>query len=285
LSSKKRRKRKVIVANVSDVHAGSTVALCPPKIALDDGGFYFPSKPQQWLWQGWNDYWNEVGVRRDAEDAELYVMLNGDLTEGSHHGTTQILSGNPSAQAAVVDACLAVPLALKPDRIWVIRGTEAHVGASACYEERIATGLWKDGRPVVRCEETDTASHWHARIDIQGVRFDVAHHGSIGSRAWTRNNVVNNLAADLFYNHAAAGVPHPHLALRGHMHQFADTGSAAPVRVLQSGAWQLKTAFTHRIDTRGKLAEVGGYIITVEDGDFDVRKVHFTPEVTPLWRA
>jgi hypothetical protein len=280
-----KRTRPVVIADVSDVHAGSTVALCPRRIALDDGGAYEASKAQRWLWQCWESYWERVDAKRRALKADLYVILNGDLTEGNHHGTTQILSGNPSAQAAVVDACLTVPLSLKPDKLWVIRGTEAHVGASACYEERIARGLLKDGRPIVGCDETDTASHWHARLDVQGVRIDVAHHGSIGSRAWTRNNVTNNLAADLFYNHAAAGIPHPHLALRAHMHQFADTGSAAPVRVLQSGAWQLKTAFTHRIDTRGKLAEIGGYIITVDGGEYDVARAHYTPDVAPLWRA
>lgn len=280
-----KKPRPVVIANVSDVHAGSTVALCPSRIGLDDGGFYEASKAQRWLWQCWRDYWKRVDAVRTELGADLYVVINGDLTEGDHHGTTQILSGNPTAQAAVVDACMKVPLALNPERIWIIRGTEAHVGPSACYEERVAKGLAKDGRAVVQCEETGTASHWHARIDVQGVRIDIAHHGSVGSRAWTKGNVVNNLAADLFYNHAESGTPHPHFALRAHMHQFADTGTVHPVRVLQSGAWQLKTAFTHRIDTRGKLAEIGGYIIVIRDGEADVRKTHFKPEVTPLWRA
>lgn len=280
-----RKRRKVLVAKVSDVHAGSSVALCPPRIPLDDGGCYEASKAQRWLWECWRAYWRDVSETRKALTADLYVMLNGDLTEGSHHGTTQILSGNPSAQAAVVDACLAVPLALCPDRIWVIRGTEAHVGASACYEERIASGLWKDGRPIVRCEETDTASHWHARVEIQDVRFDIAHHSTVGGRAWTKNTPVNALAADLFYNHCDDEVPYPHLALRAHAHQFADSGNFAKVRVLHSGAWQLKTAFGHRINTRGKLSDIGGYIITVDNGHADVRRVQFKPDPTPLWRA
>lgn len=279
-----KKPRPVCIAVVSDVHAGSTVALCPPKISLDDGGEYVASKAQRWLWACWRDYWRTVERTRDALGAELYAVFNGDLTEGDHHHTTQILSGNPTAQAAVVDACMKIPLALNPDRLWVIRGTEAHVGPSACFEERIAKGLLKDRRPVVECAETGTASHWHARLEVQGVRLDIAHHGSIGARAWTRNNVTNNLAADLFYNHCKAGVPYPHLALRAHMHQWADTGTAHPVRVLQSGAFQLKTAFTHRIDTRGKLAEIGGYLIVIQDGTADVRRIEFTPEVTPTWR-
>jgi hypothetical protein len=275
----------VVIANVSDVHAGSSVALCPPRIPLDDGGTYEASKLQRWTWQCWKDYWRAVAAKRKALNAELYVILNGDLTEGAHHGSTQVLSGNPTAQAAVLDACLAVPLAMDPDRWWIIRGTEAHVGPSACYEERIATGLRKDGRPVVPDDESGTASHWQARIEVQGVRFDVAHHGAVGTRAWTRNTPVNALAADLFYNSCEDEVPYPHFALRAHMHQFADSGNFAKVRVLQSGAWQHKTAFTHKIAARGKLSHIGGYIITVDNGVADVERKQFKPDPTPLWRA
>jgi hypothetical protein len=261
------------------------VALCPPTIALDDGIVYTRARRNCGCGSCWLDYWRQVNAKRKALGADLYIILNGDMTEGSHHGSTQILSGNATAQAAVVDAVLKVPLALNPDRLWIIRGTEAHVGASACHEERIAKGLLKDGRPIVPCTETDTASHWHARIDVQGIRFDLAHHGCVGARSWTKGNVTNALAADLFANHCADGVPHPHIALRAHMHQFVDTGSAAPTRVLQSGAWQLATAFTHRIASRGKLAEVGAYIITVDDGEYDVKPVRYKPDPTPLWVA
>jgi hypothetical protein len=34
-------------------------------------------------------------------------VFNGDLVEGAHHRTTQIISENPNAQAAVVTACMA----------------------------------------------------------------------------------------------------------------------------------------------------------------------------------
>jgi hypothetical protein len=205
------------------------------------------------------------------------------MTDGDHHGTTQILSGNPTAQAAVVNACMARVLAEAPDQLFFVRGTEAHVGKSAAFEERIALGLQKDGRPVCGDPATGTASWWHLRMEVQGVRLDFAHHGRYGQRPWTRGNVVLNYAAEIFYDHAAQGVPHPHVAVRSHQHRFFDTAAAHPTRVVQTPAWQLATAFIHRINP-GALAHVGGVILTIVDGVLTVHPVMFRPDPGEPWR-
>ena len=274
----------LVVAVTSDLHAGSTVALCPPIITLDDGGEYRASKAQRWMWEKWeSDFWPRVAAVRRRLGARLVQLYNGDMTEGDHHKTTQILSGNPTAQAAVVNATLKVPLALKPDAIVGIRGTEAHVGPSAAFEERIFTGLRKDGWPVVRDEATGNCSHWHWTMEHQGVRMDVAHHGKFGSRPSTKFNTVLALAFDIFNNHALRGRPHPHLAVRSHLHQFGDTGNLYPTRLIQTPAWQLATAFVQRINP-GVIADVGGVIVTVVEGKLDVEPVLYHPDPAPAWR-
>jgi hypothetical protein len=275
--------RPVVFAFTGDQHCGSTVALCPPTIKLDDGGFYSASRAQQWLWERWLTFWARVDAVRTLHDADLYLGFNGDMTDGDHHGTTQILSGNSVSQAAVVNAALAIPLKLSPNKIWVIRGTEAHVGKSASNEEKIADGLRRNGDPIVIDEATETSSHWHARIEIDGVRLDLAHHGRMGQRPWTKPNVVANLAAEIFYNHAANGIPHPHLAIRSHMHQFVDTHDIHPVRVIQMPAWQLATAFIHRI-APGAIADVGGIIVVIKDGSFFVEPIIYHPAPPAVWR-
>lgn len=275
--------KPLVIAIVSDIHAGSTVALCPPTINLDDGGEYRASKPQLWLWDRWGAFWKQVEQVRRAKKATLIQVYNGDMTEGDHHETTQILSGNPTAQAAVVNEVLRVPLALKPDHIVGIRGTEAHVGPSAAFEERIFTGLRKDGWPVVRDEATGNSSHWQWTMEHQGVRVDVAHHGKFGSRPSTKHNAVIALAFDIFTEHALAGRPHPQLAIRSHVHQFADTHHAYPTRLIQMPAWQLKTAFIHRINTTGKLSDIGGVIVTIDKGQMEVTPVIYNPDPQPTW--
>ena len=274
----------VVVGIVSDLHSGSTVALCPPEVKLDDGGYYRASKPQEWLWENWGDFWARVRSVQRQHKAKLVQVFNGDLTEGDHHKTTQILSGNPTAQAAVVNEVMKTPLALKPDAMFFVRGTEAHVGPSAAYEERVAMGLWKDKRPVVLEEGTGNASHWNVKMDIQGVRLDFAHHGKYGSRPSTKMNVINALACDIFTEHVTENRPYPHIAVRSHCHQYADTHDAYPTRLIQTPAWQLKTAFIHRINTTGKLSHIGGIILVIKDGKLDVTPVLYRPDSPKAWK-
>lgn len=258
--------------------------MCPPEIALDDGGQYQASKAQRWLWQCWNEYWERVQETQKREGAELLQVFNGDLVDGRSHNSVQILSENPNAQAAVFTECIRVPLALQPKAMWVVRGTEAHVGKSAASEERIADGFRRDKRPIVSDPDTGTASHWHARMDINGVRLSFAHHGRIGSRPWTKINVTANLAAEIFYEHAARGEPHPHLAIRSHFHRHVDTYTAHPVRVIQMPAWQLATSFVHRIAPES-LADIGGVVILIrEDGTYTVDPILFKPQAASVWR-
>lgn len=275
--------KRTILAITSDQHCGSTVALCPDRIALDDGGHYESSKAQKWLWTHWLGFWERVATVRDRERGQLVQVYNGDMTDGDHHGTTQILSGNPTAQAAVVNEAMRVPLALKPDRLAFIRGTEAHVGKSAAFEERIALGLKKDGRPVIMDEASGTASHWHLKLDVQGVRVDFAHHGRLGTRPWTKQNPVNAMALEILTDHAIHGLPAPHLAIRSHQHRYADTHAAYPVRAIQTAAWQLATAFIHRINP-GAIADVGGLIVVCQDGRYEVEPYLVHPAPTPTVR-
>jgi hypothetical protein len=272
----------VVLAVVSDLHAGSTVALCPPSIHLDDGGTYHASKAQRWLWDRWKDYWERVEQTRRRLNATLIHVFNGDLTEGDHHRTTQILSGNPTAQAAVVNEVLRVPLAQKPSAIAIVRGTEAHVGPSAAFEERIATGLRRDGWPIISDEDVGNDSHWVLPMDIQGVRLNFAHHGKYGTRPSTKMNTVIGLAFDIFNHHALNNRPHPHLAIRSHQHRYADTHDAYPTRLIQTPAWQLSTAFIHKLNPDA-IADVGGLIVTIVDGKLDVDPIIYHPDPPKAW--
>lgn len=274
--------RPILLACVSDVHAGGTTALCPDEIVLDDGGKYVASRAQRWLMQCFREYCAIIDDKRVETKAELYVVVNGDLVEGDHHRTTQIMSGNPNAQAAAWTACATALLELKPDRIAIIRGTGAHAGISASAEERIADGLRRDKRPIISDPDTGTASWWHWRPEIQGVRLDFAHHGRMGRLPRTRGSQLVLYAWDITDEHVQSGHPIPHLAFRAHNHKKGDSGSAAPVRVVATGAWQLATEHVHKVAT-DSLADIGGAHVLIDRGEYDFKHVHFQPD-RPIWR-
>lgn len=257
-----------VVAIVGDIHANSTVAVCPPSIALDDGGQYRGSDAQRWIWRQWRAYWATVAERREGK--RLIVILNGELADDNYHPTTQLITKNPADMLRLSAEVLAPALSLlaEDDRVYVTRGTEAHSGPSAHLDETVAQDIGATG------PDDERASWWRLRLLVEGVRFDIAHHppGGGGRLPWTRGNFANRLAAMTVFEAADRGERAPHLFVRGHVHRPDDSYDRFATRALVLPSWQLTTSFGHRIG--GDPLPVGGVIVTCDKGQCEVEKVY-----------
>lgn len=260
------------VVIVGDIHANSTVAVCPPVFNLDDGGTYRASKAQRWIWRQWLALWAEAAEARERAGGQLVLILNGELADDNYHPTTQLITRNPADMLKLSAAVLAPALELlrEGDRVFVLRGTEAHSGQSAHLDETVAHDIGADAAD----EEGNVFSHWRLKVEIDGVRFNVAHHpaGGGGRVPWTRGNFANQLAARAAFECAMSGEKPPHLLIRGHVHRPADSYDAYPVRAVVLPSWQLTTSYGHRIG--GDPLPVGGAIITCDRGRATVAKYY-----------
>lgn len=275
---------RVIVGVVSDLHCGSTVGLHPDTpTVLDDGGRYLPSAAQGWLWHGWQKYIREL-VDIACGDP-IHLILNGDLVDGAHHGTTQVVSNHPNVQVDIAKRCIKPLLgATAPHSVVVVRGTEVHVGPSGSAEESLAKWIRGAGHKTSIEPGTTNLSNWHFRGSYEGVVIDATHHGRVGGRPWTKSNGTASLAAEITMEHAIRRETPPDIALRSHYHQHVDTHDAFPVRVIQTPAWQLGTAYVKRRHAES-LADVGGLAIEIEDGQVErVHNILFRPERHPTQR-
>jgi hypothetical protein len=277
----------VLLVAVSDLHAGSTIGLCPPEgVELDDGGAYVPSDAQGWLWERWEALWERVQfLRKHYGVTKWHLLLNGDLADGDHHNTAQIISRHPNVQVDIIKTSLEIPLQMGPSSVVVVRGTEVHVGPSGSVENSVANWIASRGFRVIPDPATGKNSHWHFRGEYAGVRVDAAHHGKIGGLPWTKANAVVRQAAEITMEHAVSRDLPPHLAFRSHFHQWADSGLNFPTRVFQLPAFQLATAFVHRI-APGKLADIGGAAFLLVDGEVRaVEPILFKPKRAELIRV
>jgi hypothetical protein len=266
-------------AVVSDLHCGSTLGLCPSYgIRLDDGGAYHPSPAQVVLWNCWIEYWQTVASRLQEGD-RLILLVNGDAVDGDHHHTPQIVSKNlATTQSMIAQKALLPALTLEPSAIVFVRGTEAHVGNGAEFEEKLARDLG-----AVENAETGARSHWHFQAESNGVLLDFAHHGRLGQRPWTKTTGPSTLAAQIALAAAQQGVRAPDLVVRSHYHQGADSFDNFAVRVIQTRGWQLSTAFVHRV-AAGSIPQIGGLIVTTEGGKYAVEKVNFAWKREAPWK-
>lgn len=265
--------KPVLLAVTSDQHANSTLGLCPDEgVQLDDGGFYHPSKAQRWTWDCWNDYWKKVAARRKALKAELVCVFNGDAVDGDHHQTSQIISRNMEVQGYVASRVFSVPKALAPDRLYMVRGTEVHVGPSGSSEEALAKSIG-----CVRDPETQNWSHWHLMLEVYGRLFDFQHHASAGGLPWTRPGNIARLAFRHWVERTQRGLRPADILFRSHLHLTADSHGAHLSRAIVTPAWQLKTSHAHKVVPES-IADIGGYLVTVwPDNRMEVEPVLYEP--------
>ena len=251
---------KVLVV-VADTHINSTVGLIRPLITLDDGGEYRASKGQKWLASCFSDFIDHI------PEGDMILILNGDIGEGDiNRRSKQMISRNKSTITRMMFDTLE-PLLNRADKIFVVRGTAAHVGQSASIEEEFASDIGAE-----RCPETKAYSFWQLTLNIDGVRFDVAHHANMGRLPWTAANALNALATRtaLLYRNP------PDVVIRSHNHRFAETGESYPTRVVYTPAWQLGTEYMSRLGGF-EPADIGGIYFVVTDGQYQMIVKRYKP--------
>lgn len=196
------------------------------------------------------------------------VVHNGDAIENNHHMTTQIITPEVEEQKrihlAAMDHALQKVNLRKDDKLFYVYGTTTHVHGS---EDAIARDLdaeplikptaannWRDGRFV----------HHHLKLNINGVRFDIAHHGlNAGGRAWTKENGVAYAIKSMYFNALLGGYKPPDYVVRSHMHEFVTAEYNGEIRGFITPAFQLKTHYGHRVANM-KLSSIGMLIFVIE---------------------
>jgi hypothetical protein len=267
---------------VQDIHGGSDVALCTPDgMPKDTGQMVMPSPGQKWLWDGWVSCWDEVARIQDRERPETTVLgINGDCTDGNHHGTHEIISPLESMHVRVAHNCLEYALKrVPPDGIHMIRGTGVHVGRAGALEEGLARVLRDKGYPMVEDPDLPNVTSYHRRFELGGLLVDMKHHGRMGQRAHTRGPYMRWYAQDIEMEHRLDEVRPPDLALRAHNHTYGDSGREHrwKTRVIAGPCWQLSTEYSHR-RAYESLPTIGMYCVVIRDGEDQVIKLLHKPD-------
>lgn len=261
---------------VSDLHAGCRLGLFPNhRMRVDGGGWYVPSDFQRKMWAYWLEFWNEwvpVVTRKEPYD----IVVNGDAIDGCHHRSTTQVSQNIEDQLRIAEACLEAQVERCHKRggtYFHVRGTEAHVGQSGEYEERLARTL--GAKP--------NSEQQYARFDLwkrvgseKGPLVHLLHHvGTTGSAAHEASAVNAELTAE--YVEAARWQRQPpDFIVRSHRHRSiaVDINSARGyAAAIVTPAWQGRTPFAFKVPgARLSEPQVGGIIIRQGDEEFYYRR-------------
>lgn len=218
-------KSKIIVL-LSDLHIGSVAGLWPEGFISNEGFPIGQNPAQKWLWKCWLDC--QEWIARTVGNAPYDLVINGDLVEGIHHRTTQVMSADVGDQSAAVMLALAGVTA-KAANLHIIKGTECHTRND---EIRIGKALNASRNPENGQHAWDTLD-----IDLNGTLVNFAHHISTTSRPYLEASAHSIALGVITHSRARVGKRVPAVICRAHRHRhglWTDGNQAS----LITGAWQ-----------------------------------------------
>lgn len=227
-------KNKIVMV-LSDLHVGSTVGLWPNGFVSNEGNLIGQNKFQAWLWECWQDMlqWSDKIISKQPFE----LVLNGDLVDGIHHRTLQVMTPDPGDQVDAVKAVLE-PLVASAARLHLIKGTECHTRND---EVRIGRALNGSKDPVTGQHAWDSLD-----LKVNGVLYNFMHHIGTTARSYLEASAHSIALGNLSHTRARAKQPVPDIIVRGHRHRHGIWDDGNQMSVI-TGAWQGLTRYGHKV--------------------------------------
>lgn len=251
---------RVVLACVNDLHVGSPFALSPARWLLHDGNAWTPNELQERILAHWCACWQRIAQLRKG--ARLVVLVVGDVVEGIHHDTTQVVTARLDTQEAMSVACIETALKLakfrRGDSIYFVSGTEAHDGAGCQSLERVARNVL-----CLDANDSHRATYNTLQRTVNGVRFDITHKpgSGPGSRAQTSGNAFQAWLKSLYLADLEVGAwpryvltAHYHVYLKRHVWSITNNNIVMTGYIMPS--WKLADDYVQRVAPFG-LCNVG----------------------------
>jgi hypothetical protein len=250
----------MIVVDLGDMHCGSTMGLWPPGMLGTDDTPRPQNKVQAWIWECWERFWRDF--HRWRKGRAFIIVLKGDLIEGLHHRSTQVMDAGMSPQYVAALTALE-PHAAQAKKVYVVVGTECHVGS---YEYALGQALGAEKHP-----DTGAYAAHEWLIDVNGTLCAFIHHMPATSRKYLEAGAMSIMLGNLQLNCARFGMRIPRVASFAHRHLpgfYTDNESA----VVVSPPWQVRTNHARKVASTSHTA-IGAAVWEIEK-----------PGSLPTWR-
>ena len=235
--------RDEFLVKMGDTHSGSTTALFPNyqmifKLDEKNSKPYSPSTYQVGMYEHFMKC--ALFTRERAVGKKIKVVMNGDAIDGNHHGTQQIITGNPKDHSKIhvelmenfLDAC---GFSVKNgDELYYISGTESHTG-------------WEEYGIAERMQVWGARYTDELRLKVNGRNFWFTHQGPKPGKGTNEGNPLRNFAKDVYWDSIKEKKEPPHMISTSHFHKSSyesyNDSYAHTVHIEVLPSWQMKTRF------------------------------------------
>jgi len=245
---------------MSDTHVGSTLAVMRPGYVDMEGEKHEGNKLQRWLWDMWRRMEDDVAAAINGE--EFAILHNGDVIEGMHHRTTQVVTADPADQPLMALEVLD-PLFEDADKAFMVEGTECHTKNT---EHSIARRLGCTPDP-----QTNKFAWPHLTIEINGTLISAAHHVGTTSKPYLETSQYAPVLNSERLWAARQGERMPDHIFRAHRHVYGHWEDDCGAMTI-TPAWQGLTRFGRKV-VAGARVTCGVVLLSWDDeGDYCTRK-------------
>lgn len=255
------------------------MGLMPPGFLLAEGQTMGHNVVQKHLWSCWTDLFKDrLPELLDGDNYDL--LLAGDLIEGIHHKSKQIISPDVYDHVECAKACLN-PIALEKyedeyetgitvgrqcKKRWILKGTECHSGSS-----ELAIGK------SIKAQLNPDKHRAFDRLDmtLNGVRAVFVHHVATAMRTYLEASGIGIQMNSEQLEAAKQNEVIPQVFGYAHRHRFGmfvDSSGSAFV----SPPWQGLTRHGHKVVSAARTV-VGAVVL-----DWRGKKDGARPTVRPL---
>ena len=249
-------KLTTILWHTADWHTNKKTGVRVPVKTMEELDETRASPFQRFLWRSLLDQADTVAELAKGTKAEIWTVFGGDMIEADIKDRQVPMHSRKMKTIRDLFTDTAVPATKISRRLFMVRGTQAHVGDE---EETIAADLNCEMHPD---SKSYSAHQW--LINCDGVRFHIQHHGKLGRLPWTRANALNQKAIRLMVHYQLQRRTLPDVYIQAHNHAFATGDKANPILTIAAPGMSLPDDFSHRIDA--DLPDLGGLYFICEHG-------------------
>lgn len=224
-----------LILVLSDLHVGSTVGLWPADFISNEGNPIGQNHFQKWLWKCWLDMNEWVAKVTDGQPYD--IVINGDIVDGIHHKTLQVMTPDLGDQVTAVKQILGA-LMERSSTIHIIKGTESHT-----LNQEIAVG-----RALGASKNKANGQHAWDVLDLEmnGKLYNFAHHISATARTYLEASAHSIMLGNLTHARARAKKRVPDVMIRAHRHRHGIWQDGNQISAI-TGAWQGLTRYGFKV--------------------------------------
>ena len=227
--------KKVVV--ISDIHAGSVYGLLPPNFVSMEGNTIHQNAIQQWLWQNWMAWQGEWWDTNIGDGSDVLLIVNGDSTEGVHHGTKEIISPDPTDHRMAAFHILQ-PLAERCEHVIIIEGTECHTNN---MEHTLAHDL-----AAIKPNGKNKSAFGVLHLEVHGTRCFFAHHISATARVYLEASALSIALRNVQLEAISVGQKPPRVCGFAHRHRMGYYRAHDALSFV-TPPWQAVTRFGRKV--------------------------------------